>query len=259
MFANEAAEIERAISGLEERTHAGLHETSHWPARPPAENSARLAANFTDVAGDPAFHDELDAIHQLEGDPANAAEARTRLDALEARMRAQVEANIQTQVNAARQAYGRLGEGAVGPEGGCLAASGDGATHAESGWEDLKSPGITQATEQVLAIGREMGYEFPPHTFDDTPGHFYASHAEKQLNALRPGEPIGVSLPMCSDCYNFFRARANAMGRPLVVTDPRVTRIFYPNGAVLTPARAVAPPATGPANQNPGPPSGGGH
>jgi hypothetical protein len=48
----------------------------------------------------------------------------------------------------------------------------------------------------VLAIGREMGYEFPFHTFDDTPGHFYASHAEKQLNALRPGEPIGVSLPM---------------------------------------------------------------
>jgi hypothetical protein len=28
---------------------------------------------------------------------------------------------------------------------------------------------------------------------------------------------------MCSDFYNFFRARANAMGRALVVTDPRVT------------------------------------
>jgi hypothetical protein len=47
------------------------------------------------------------------------------------------------------------------------------------------------------------------------------------------------------------------MGRALVVTDPRVTRIFYPNGSVLTPARAVATPATGPAIQTAGPPSGG--
>jgi predicted 2-oxoglutarate/Fe(II)-dependent dioxygenase YbiX len=209
------------------------------------------------VAHDPDFRQELDAIGALEGDAANAAEVRTRLDALADRMRAQVEANIQRQVDAARAALGRVGVGATGPEGGCLARTGDLQTATESGWADLNSPGITQATEQVLHIGHEMGYEFPPHEFDDgLEGHFYASHAEKQLNALRPGEPIGVSLPMCSDCYNYFRSRANAMGRPLVVADPLVTRIFYPNGSVLTPARTVAPMATGPANQSPGPPSG---
>ena len=256
VFNDEAAAIEQALSGLEERTRVGLHETSYWPTRPPAETTAQLVANFTDVAGDPAYREELDAIAALEGDPANAAEVRTRLEALADRMRAQVEANIQTQVDRARAALGRVGVGATGPEGGCLARSGDLATAAESGWADLNSPGITQATDQVLAIGQQMGYEFPPHEFDDTPGHFYASHAEKQLNALRPGEPIGVSLPMCSDCYNYFRARANAMGRPLVVADPLVTRIFHPNGSVLTPARTVAPAATGPANQSPGPPSG---
>jgi hypothetical protein len=101
-----------------------------------------------------------------------------------------------------------------------------------------------------------MGYKFPTNRNDaHLPGDYYASHAEKQLNALRPGEPIGVSLAMCFDCYNYFRARAAEMGRPLVVADPETTRIFHPDGRVLTPGGTASARATGPATQTGGAPA----
>jgi hypothetical protein len=168
-------------------------------------------------------------------------------------MLAAVEADIPRQVDLARQARQNVGLGTSGPDGGCLAETADG-TRTESGWEDLGRAGITQATAEVQRIGQEMGYTFPAHNFDDTPGHYYAAHAEKQANALRPGEPIGVSIEMCFDCFNYFRIRAQTMGRPLVVADPWVTRIFRPDGRVEVASRAPAPPATGPTVQNAQPP-----
>ena len=72
-----------------------------------------------------------------------------------------------------------------------------------------------------------------------------ASHAEKQAAMAAPGQPIGVSLPMCFDCYEYFRRYATARGRPVVVADPDMVRVFYPDGRVLAPSRTGTNPLGG--------------
>jgi hypothetical protein len=239
VFNDTAAEIEQALSRIERR--AGIEAKPDVRVNAPIESSAQLLEDFADVANDERYKAELEAIRRLESDSGQRNEALNRLALLRQAMVRHVEENIPAQVEAARAARQRVGQGTTGPNKGVLAGSGDGRTRVESGWWDAEDPGITQATEQVVAIAQQ-GYAFPAHNFDppDRPGLYYASHAEKQMNALRPGEPIGVSEDMCFDCYNYFRWRAQAMGRPLVVADPTVTRVFYPDGRVSAPPRAGA-------------------
>jgi hypothetical protein len=80
----------------------------------------------------------------------------------------------------------------------------------------------------------------PPHrAFLDNalggPGMWYASHAEKQHLYLFRGEPTGITLPMCFDCYDFFMAAAQndpTITAPLVTVDPNMIRIFPGTGDV---------------------------
>jgi hypothetical protein len=234
-------ELKAKLQGAAPRNYAG----------PLTQTTEQLEKNFHDVLADPALRRELEDIKALQADPSRGAEAEQRRAALQKRMFDVLEADLPHQVAAAEAARADVGVGLTGPDKGCLAKSPDG-TKTESGWADYNRPGITQATKRVQAIGTEMGYTFPSSKRLDRSeaGRYHASHAEKQLNALKPGAPIGVSLPMCRDCFNYFRARARAMGRPLVVADPKVTRIFYPDGRVLTPSHTIAPAATGPFIQN---------
>ena len=67
------------------------------------------------------------------------------------------------------------------------------------------------------------------------PGSYNHSHAEKQLAAAKPGEPIGVSKIMCIDCQIFFAKLAASSGKPVVVSDPAgIRRIFVPNEPMIT-------------------------
>ncbi|WP_300602216.1 hypothetical protein [Niabella sp.] len=62
------------------------------------------------------------------------------------------------------------------------------------------------------------------------PGQASASHAEKQVMTNKPGDPVGVSRPMCSNCREFAQKQADALGQDVVVTDPNGTHIFEPGG-----------------------------
>jgi hypothetical protein len=114
----------------------------------------------------------------------------------------------------------------------------------------------------VVERGGQIGHVFAPDNFDEKmaaalnrnrgsapavqpSGSVRASHAEKQASRALPGEPIGVSLPMCYDCFDYFRREAVAGGRPLVVADPDMVRVFHPDGRVTSP-KYSQPTATGP-------------
>jgi|GEM_PF-3539826 len=63
-----------------------------------------------------------------------------------------------------------------------------------------------------------------------------ASHAE-QLVALADGlngnnESIGVSRQQCGGCRQWFREHAMQQQQTYVIADPKLTRVYYPNGDV---------------------------
>jgi hypothetical protein len=107
-----------------------------------------------------------------------------------------------------------------------------------SGWADPPSGFSHAAPEQVAAQSKKMGHNLASAGGNDQvklggfKGKYQASHAEKQLSMLCPDEPIGVSKPMCNDCQNYFSKLARDRGKPQVVADPEVTRIFRPDGSV---------------------------
>lgn len=180
-FELESRRLETALSELE--NDAGIQVKGDLPAPPSPTKPEQPIHDFNDVAGDPKYKAELDAIKAIENDKSRTTEVAERLGQPRQRMLEHVEGNISDQVLAARQARERVGEGATGPDGGALASSGDGATHCESGWADYHRPGIEQATDSVRKIGEQMHYDFPAHKGFDrgVAGRYYASHAEKQL------------------------------------------------------------------------------
>jgi hypothetical protein len=95
-------------------------------------------------------------------------------------------------------------------------------------------PMTTQGTSAAMELANEMGYTFPEAGFQDNgvPGSYFASHAETQLAALAPNEPIGVSRPMCPHCQKFFTALAAYWNEIQVVVDPQAIRVFFPGGIV---------------------------
>lgn len=62
------------------------------------------------------------------------------------------------------------------------------------------------------------------------PGSYHAGHAEIKAAADQPGEPIGVSKPMCDNCQNAMSQHAQDTGQTIVVSDPDDTHVFHPNG-----------------------------
>jgi hypothetical protein len=156
-------------------------------------------------------------------------------------------AHLGPQIDEATKLMGGAG---VGPGGGCTATVAGG-LKTVSGW--APAPGFEQATEEVLKKADEIGYQLRragssdwvqnPVTKQsvDRPGMHFASHAEKQMSVVAPGKPIGVSLPMCIDCKDYFSALARHTGQPQVVADPEMVRIFFPDGRVLTPPKPGTP------------------
>jgi RHS repeat-associated protein len=107
-----------------------------------------------------------------------------------------------------------------------------------SGWTN-KPPGYTDVDPvHVVHLSNQNGHELRSGGAQDQknnggfPGKYNASHAEKQMTVASPDEPVGVSKPMCRDCQDYFAAQAQETGRPQVVTDPEVTRVFWPDGSV---------------------------
>jgi RHS repeat-associated protein len=62
------------------------------------------------------------------------------------------------------------------------------------------------------------------------PGSYNASHAEIKAAADHPGQPIGVSKPMCDNCQQAMSKIADIQQQPVVVADPNGTHVFYPGG-----------------------------
>jgi hypothetical protein len=89
--------------------------------------------------------------------------------------------------------------------------------------------------KEVMDYCNKIGHEVPPPIPDmldnGIEGSFYACHAEKQLSLLTD-KPIGVSKEMCQNCIEFFQKHAKHLGQAKIITDPKVTRIFHPNGKI---------------------------
>jgi RHS repeat-associated protein len=107
-----------------------------------------------------------------------------------------------------------------------------------SGWTN-KPPGYADVdpihvVERSSKVGHDLRRAGGPDQVKNGgfPGQYSASHAEKQLTTASPHEPIGVSRAMCSDCQDFFSSIAEDSGKPQVVTDPEMTRVFWPDGSI---------------------------
>lgn len=93
--------------------------------------------------------------------------------------------------------------------------------------------GVTDVSpNEVMNRADEINHTLNENSSLDNgiPGQASASHAEKQLMTRRPGDPIGVSKPMCNNCKVFAQKQANNLGQDVVVTDPDGTYIFEPGG-----------------------------
>ncbi len=146
-----------------------------------------------------------------------------------------IEASQAAEKSATAEANARIEEGTF-TKNKTVAADG---TKTVSGWNPNPPDGYTPVPpEDVAAYSDKIGHDLKPSgAFDQVnqggfPGKFNASHAEKQMTIASPGDPIGVSKPMCPDCVNFFKSNAQYTGNPQTVTDPEMTRIFNPNGTV---------------------------
>lgn len=108
-----------------------------------------------------------------------------------------------------------------------------------SGWAEPKPNGFGGASPTaVQQKSIQIGHDLTPAGGRDQlnnggfPGKYNASHAEKQQSLLHPGEPVGVTRPVCTDCQAYFQKLAEAEHTRYVVTDPDETWIFNPDGTV---------------------------
>jgi Domain of unknown function (DUF4157) len=258
-----AESLERRMAALEDAV--GLHPTAPAAAPRQPQTVKGLQDRYPDILdSDPGLKKELQDIEKAKADPAQAVDAERRLLALEQQLIKSVEAGLPEAIARARQMQVAAGEGLVTvtvngrPMNKCRAQAGGVQTVSGANAVD----GYAQQTREVIDHGHAIGHTFAADNFDETvakvinkgrdeadrvatAGTARASHAEKQAALAAPGHPIGVSLPMCFDCYEFFRLHAIARGRPVVVADPDMVRVFYPDGRVLAPSRTGANPLGG--------------
>jgi RHS repeat-associated protein len=149
--------------------------------------------------------------------------------------------NLKEAVKQSQEAYKRSVAKAKGSKK-TVASDGD---QTLSGWEGKTNKkqrqdyNNTATPQKVKDYSEQIGHELDNNGFLDQKhmkegfdGKYHASHAEKQQAILQPNEPIGVSRVMCKCCQGFFKKHAQATGKPQVVTDPEMTRIFHPDGTV---------------------------
>ena len=107
-----------------------------------------------------------------------------------------------------------------------------------SGWTSIPERDVAVDPELVHEHAEAIGHDLRPAGALDQvdeggfPGKYYASHAEKQQIVVRPDEPVGVSRPMCDDCIRFFQREAAYQQRPVTVSDPQTTRVFFRDGSI---------------------------
>jgi hypothetical protein len=86
-----------------------------------------------------------------------------------------------------------------------------------------------------MQLSEKMDYSPKPGGFLDkgVKGRHFSSHAEKQLAAMKPGEPIAVSRAMCDDCIPWFQKLAQYRKQTEVVADPKWVGVFRPDGTIV--------------------------
>lgn len=106
------------------------------------------------------------------------------------------------------------------------------------------TPDVAQYTQKLSPYGYTLRPNSALDTFIDengavqgAPGFFNASHAEKQASmrgdfGFGQSKRIGINIGQCRDCRQYFWATAQERGAAQFVTDPYVSRIYYPNGDV---------------------------
>jgi hypothetical protein len=255
---NRMSELERKLGGYGRPMGTPIPGVA--PPGPPTV--AGLRERYPDIVNaESGLSDELQSIERASVDPANAIDVERRLAALQQRFAQAANDRVPAMIAQGRQMQAAAGVGLARVGGGdhCIAHVGGVRTASGAG----VVPGFEQRTREVIERGRQIGHAFAPDNFDEgmaavlnrnrgtaqavqPSGVVRASHAEKQASRARPGEPIGVSLPMCYDCFDYFRREAVAGGRPLVVADPDMVRVFHPDGRVTSP-KYSAPTANGPA------------
>ena len=113
----------------------------------------------------------------------------------------------------------------------------NGETNTLSGWkkQEQDSDFTNVSPEDVMDKAQEIGHQLRNSGGADQgiPGQYYASHAEKKL-AILSDEPIGVSMPMCDECQQYFSKLAVEDNRTIYVADPEQVRVFNPDGSVTT-------------------------
>lgn len=108
-----------------------------------------------------------------------------------------------------------------------------------SGWKEIPERPSKAKPEDVAHHSKKIGHELTPNKLKDNErsggfkGKFNASHAEKQQIVDRPNEPVGVSRDMCSDCISFFKKEAKYRNQFQIVSDPKITRVFDPDGTII--------------------------
>lgn len=139
--------------------------------------------------------------------------------------------SLQSRIDKATAAQRMVGDTGRGQK--TYAATSSNATRTSSGWGS-KPSGVTNGIAAVDELANNMNYTFPSYRFDPPgqPGRYYSSHAEVQMAALHPNEPIGVSNVMCASCRDFFSALAQYRNDVQIVADPRHVHIFYPDGTI---------------------------
>jgi hypothetical protein len=111
------------------------------------------------------------------------------------------------------------------PSGKVIAETTSG-TRTVSGWAG--APGYENGVGAAQRLGSQTSFTFKrAGAFDQgVPGRYYASYAEVQAQALRQGEDVAVSAPMCKQCQDFYSHYARYRGEQLVVSDPDTTHVF---------------------------------
>lgn len=138
---------------------------------------------------------------------------------------------MESEVNAVRVAQ-RIQQSLLDPPTKKTIAGIESGDRTISGWKQQQ--GYVQATDIVMAKCKEIGHQLKPAGPLDKGvlRRYNASHAEKQISVLHPAQAIGVSSEMCADCQDYFKALVCHTGNIQVVADPKVVRIFRPDGTV---------------------------
>jgi uncharacterized protein DUF4157 len=252
------SELERKLGGYGRPVGAGIPGVP--PGPPPSVDGLRT--RYTDIMNaERGLADEAASIEKAATNPANKLDVERRLVDLQRRLAEAANDRIPDMIAQARLLQSRAGTGLVKVGSDTHAAAFVGNIRTVSGAHD---PVTRQRTRAVIERGQQIGHTFAPDNYDgsmakalnaefkDTAQHVAAagtvraSHAEKQASRALPGQPIGVSLPMCYDCFDYFRREAVAGGRPLVVADPDMVRVFHPDGRVTSPHYSAPPKADGP-------------